>query len=84
VSRNGDLVEIGLEPEAELGLRSLTVFVDPATGLGRRFQWTDTEGNTATYAFRTARTNVPLSDGLFVFDTPSGVEVVELTREDRW
>jgi outer membrane lipoprotein-sorting protein len=84
VTRSGERVAIELEPERELGLESLTVFVNPETGLGERFRWTDMEGNTATYVFLTSRTNVDLSDDLFVFDPPRGVEVVELTREDRW
>lgn len=84
VSRSGDLVALELEPEPELGLASLTVFVDEHTGLGRRFRWSDLEGNTATYVFEESRTNVPLADDLFVFEPPAGVEVVTLNREERW
>lgn len=84
VSRAGDLVELELEPEPELGLSSLAVFVDERTGLGRRFRWTDVEGNTATYVFEEMRTNMPLADELFVFEPPKGVDVVTLNREERW
>jgi outer membrane lipoprotein carrier protein len=77
VSWLADHAEIVLEPDPVLGLHELRVEVD-GQGIGRRFVWTDLEGNTSEYVIRDSRMNVALGDSLFRFDPPPGVDVVEL------
>jgi outer membrane lipoprotein-sorting protein len=78
MARRDSVVEITLEPEEEMALRRLVVGVDPESGLGQTFAWTDREGNTARYAFRDFDTNVRLDPRLFEFVVPEGVELVRL------
>jgi outer membrane lipoprotein carrier protein len=75
---HGETAELALEPEAPGVLKRLVVEVETRSGLGRRFAWTDREGNTATYRFLTVETNVDLDPSLFVFEPPDGVEVVRI------
>jgi len=70
--------EIVLDPDESLGLDELRVAVDGRSGIGRRFTWTDLEGNTSEYEIRESKLNVPLAEELFHFHPPEGVDVLEL------
>ncbi len=80
IARVGSIAEITLAPEEGSALKSLVVGVDPETGLGQTFAWTDREGNTARYTFLDFETNAVLDPGLFHFEVPEGVEVVTMVH----
>ena len=73
----GDVWSIELTPVSNgADYESLTLAVDPATLDIVEMATTDFQGGVSTYVFSNVKRNQGLSDRLFVFDVPAGVEVI--------
>ena len=76
--RPGDRIwSIELTPlRSGAGYETLTLVVDRATLDILEMATTDFQGGVSTYVFSNIKRNQDLSDNLFVFDVPGGVEVI--------
>ncbi len=66
-----------LRPRGSSPYRSVRVWVDTGDFLVRRFEITEQNESVRTLEFSNLRPNVPLSDDLFRFEPPRGVQIYE-------
>ena len=75
-----DCYHLHLCPTGDGDISSLHVWVDKDTYLARRLKITDAGGMVTDYRFTEVRMNPGLSDSIFIFQVPDGVEVIDM----RW
>lgn len=66
--------------EEDAFIRRMTIWVDKKNHLARRLQYEDSNDNQVTLIFRHIKTNPKLKDSEFVFQTPPGVEELDLSE----
>ena len=66
--------------EEDAFIRRMTIWVDKKDHLARRLQYEDSNHNQVTLIFRHIKTNPKLKDSEFVFQTPPGVEELDLSE----
>ncbi|NIM98960.1 MAG: DUF2092 domain-containing protein [candidate division Zixibacteria bacterium] len=66
--------------EEDAFIRRMTIWVDKKDHLARRLQYEDSNDNQVTLIFRHIKTNPKLKDSEFVFQTPPGVEELDLSE----
>jgi outer membrane lipoprotein-sorting protein len=59
------------------GLKSVKIWIDPRVWLARGLQMTDLNDNVTTFTFWNVKKLEDIDGGLFTFDAPPGVEIVE-------
>ena len=73
--------KLSLSPkEEEVFIRRMTIWVDKKELLARKLEYTDSNDNSVTLTFRRIRTNRKIKDSEFVFQTPPGVEELDLSE----
>lgn len=74
-----DCYVLSLTPSDENSfIRSVTAWIDKSTWLAVRIEQTDISDNKTVYLLKNVQRNVPLADGLFTFNIPTGAEVVDM------
>ncbi len=73
------VVELELTPRAPASYERLGLRVDPRSGEVKSTTLVDLFGNRTTISFHSVRVNRSPDPGLFRFDAPPGVDVIELT-----
>lgn len=66
--------------EEDAFIRRMTIWVDKKDHLARRLRYEDSNDNQVTLIFRHIKTNPKLKDSEFVFQTPPGVEELDLSE----
>ena len=78
VDRQGNYLLELVSREPDAVLRNLFMTVDKDRYIMTQFSFTDTYGNTTRLVFRNIRWNPGLSEGIFSFQPPAGVETVHV------
>lgn len=55
----------------------ICLWVDPATNVVRRMQYTNERGNTSTYTFKKTRLGEQIPESAFTFTVPEGADVLD-------
>jgi len=76
--RDGNLLLVLTPKGRETGASDIVVTVDPERRLVLRCRFLDAYGNVTRLSLEQIRTNVHLSDSLFLFRPPPGVEVLPM------
>ena len=66
--------------EEDLFIKKMTIWVDSKKLLAKKLEYTDSNDNQVTLIFQRIKTNRKIKDSEFVFQTPPGVEELDLSE----
>jgi outer membrane lipoprotein-sorting protein len=66
--------------EDDLFIKKMTIWVDKKSHLARKLEYQDSNDNEITLVFQHIKTNRKIKDSEFVFQTPPGVEELDLSE----
>lgn len=66
--------------EEEVFIKKMTIWVDKKKLLAKKLKYTDSNDNQVTLIFQRIKTNRKIKDSEFVFQTPPGVEELDLSE----
>ncbi len=66
--------------EEDLFIKKMTIWVDSKKLLAKKLEYTDSNDNQVTLIFQRIKTNRKIKDSEFVFQTPLGVEELDLSE----
>lgn len=73
--------KLSLSPrEEDLFIKKMTIWVDSKKLLAKKLEYTDSNDNQVTLIFQRIKTNRKIKDSEFVFQTPPGVEELDLSE----
>ncbi|MGB7062096.1 MAG: outer membrane lipoprotein carrier protein LolA [Candidatus Zixiibacteriota bacterium] len=73
--------KLSLSPkEEDLFIKKMTIWVDSKKLLAKKLEYTDSNDNQVTLIFQHIKTNRKIKDSEFVFQTPPGVEELDLSE----
>ncbi|UCB51814.1 MAG: outer membrane lipoprotein carrier protein LolA [Candidatus Zixiibacteriota bacterium] len=73
--------KLSLSPkEEDVFIKKMTIWVDKKKLLAKKLEYTDSNDNQVTLIFQRTKTNRKIKDSEFVFQTPPGVEELDLSE----
>jgi chaperone LolA len=80
IDRTGCFVLSLSARDEEVFIKKMTIWVDKKKLLAKKLEYTDSNDNQVTLIFQRIKTNPKIKDSEFIFQTPTGVEELDLSE----
>ncbi|MDP2174098.1 MAG: outer membrane lipoprotein carrier protein LolA [Candidatus Cloacimonadaceae bacterium] len=77
IRESGDIVSVKLIPKDDPLIISLNASINKKSGLVQSLSYSDSSGNTVTYAFSGIKTNAAIPSGVWSFSYPKDAQIIE-------